>query len=139
MKGPMRYLGAAPCPPDFDHLVALAPASPGSLAGNERSFPVCRLRRSDVADEPAPRLLKFTIRADPRLFGDEFRGIGTRQAEGNLWKAGDEPEAMLFGVSFIARNQILLNTIHIAEPGKITRSQLANGLSIETYPIPVSL
>jgi hypothetical protein len=38
----------------------------------------------------------------------------------------------------MTRDRILLNTIHIARPGKSTRSVLANGLSISTNQVQAS-
>ena len=47
-------------------------------------------------------------------------------------------DALLLGVSFVTRDRILLNTIHIARPGRSTRSALAKGLSISTDQVPAS-
>lgn len=57
-------------------------------------------------------------------------------AEGNIWQAGGEPDALILGISFQTKERILLNTLHIARPDKKTSSKLDQGLSIITYPLP---
>jgi hypothetical protein len=104
----------------------------------QTSFAVCRLRRSDIPNEPEQRLLKFTLRANAKIFGDDFATLGTQEIEGDIWKAGGDPDALLLGVSFVTRDRILLNTIHIARPGRSARSVLAKGLSISTDQVPAS-
>ena len=99
------------------------------------SFPVCRARRSDTRDDPA-KILRFSFRADAKDFGQKFAALGTRQIEGNIWKAGGESDAILLGVSFTTRDSILLNTIHIVRPGKTTRTVLTDALSIVTSRVP---
>lgn len=57
----------------------------------------------------------------------------TETLEGTIWQAGADPDDILLGVSFLAHDQVLLNTIHITKPGKSTESNLDAGLVIKTY------
>jgi len=55
--------------------------------------------------------------------------------EGNIWQAGADPGVILFGVSFSTKEQVLLNTIHIAEPSKESASEIDRGLIVRTFPV----
>ena len=70
--------------------------------------------------------------------GHTFQGgrrtRSTDTIEGDIWQAGGEKDALILGISFDANNQTLLNTLHIARPGKQTSSDLGKGLSITTHP-----
>ena len=70
-------------------------------------------------------------------FQNEYRTRSTDSIEGDFWQAGGEPDALILGISFDTGKQILLNTLHIARPGRQTSSELDNGLFITTYPVPV--
>ena len=71
--------------------------------------------------------------------GHTFQGThDTKKSEtieGTIWQAGADPDDILLGVSFVAHDQVLLNTIHIVRPGKPTESKLDTGLVIKTYPL----
>jgi hypothetical protein len=71
------------------------------------------------------------------LFQGEYRTHSTDSIEGDIWQAGGEPDALILGISFDTKKQILLNTLHVARPDKQTSSELDKGLFITTYPIPV--
>jgi hypothetical protein len=72
-----------------------------------------------------------------RTFQGKYRTRTTDSIEGDIWQAGGEPDALILGISFDTGKQILLNTLHIANPGKQTSSQLDKDLFITTYPVPV--
>jgi hypothetical protein len=78
------------------------------------SFPACAKRRADSRTEREHKTLVFRFEESATLIGEEFRGLGTRTIEGNIWRAGSEADAILLGVSFVTGKRILLNTIHIA-------------------------
>jgi hypothetical protein len=99
------------------------------------AFPACRMRRGEIPDESPQKVLVFSFQGSAGLFGAEFRRLGTRDIEGNIWRAGGEPDAILLGVSFATPDQILLNSIHIATARKASRSALARGLIIATSPV----
>lgn len=73
--------------------------------------------------------------------GHNFQGeYPTRSAdriEGDIWQAGGDPDDLILGISFASAKQILLNTVHIARPGKQTSSELDKGLFITTDSVPV--
>ena len=52
--------------------------------------------------------------------------------EGNIWEAGSESDSVLLGISFSTKDQVLLNTLHIAEMGRTSSSELAPGLIVKT-------
>jgi hypothetical protein len=102
----------------------------------QASFPACAMRREEkLALEEPQRILAFFFQAPASLFGNEYKRLGTRRIEGNIWEAGSDPDAILLGVSFDTGNQILLNTIHVAEIDKPTQTTLASGLIIRTRSV----
>ncbi len=52
----------------------------------------------------------------------------------SFWQAGADPDALLIGVSFVASDTILMNTIHISHLNKRESSEIAKGLVVVTYP-----
>jgi hypothetical protein len=99
------------------------------------------MHRSDIEPEKPQRILKFYFKAKCSIFksGEDssldslFESFGKRRIEGNIWEAGKDPNDIIFGVSFVAKNQIMLNGIHIAEIKKASKTDLAVGLIIKTY------
>ena len=69
------------------------------------------------------------------LFDSQYRARGTDTIEGEIWQAGGETDALVLGVSFATKKQILLNTLHVASPDKKTSTELDKGLYITTYPV----
>ena len=93
------------------------------------TFSACSMPRSSIVPEPKQRGLEFTLPAK----GNQRLKVPTKiPVEGNIWEAGSDPDAILVGVSFATKDQVLLNTLHIAEMGKTTTSQLARGLFVVT-------
>jgi hypothetical protein len=70
--------------------------------------------------------------AGGHLFQGKYRTRSTDSIEGDIWQAGGEPGALSLGISFDTKNQILLNTLHIARPDTQTSSELHKGLFITT-------
>ena len=66
------------------------------------------------------------------FFQGKYRTRSTDSIEGDIWQAGGEPGALSLGISFDTKNQILLNTLHIARPDTQTSSELHKGLFITT-------
>jgi hypothetical protein len=73
--------------------------------------------------------------AGGHLFQGEYRTRSTDSIKGDIWRAGGEPDELILGIVFDTKNQILLNTLHIARPDRQTSSQLDKGLFIITYPV----
>jgi hypothetical protein len=96
------------------------------------SFPICQLRRRDIPVELGQkRLVFFLEKSEKRSFLGEPKGV---RIEGNIWKAGGDPDAIILSVSFDTKERVWLNTLHIAYPEKASKSVLARGLVIKTYP-----
>src|SRR3954451_6260577 len=55
-----------------------------------------------------------------RIFQAKYRTRTTDSIEGDIWQSGGEADALILGISFDSGKQILLNTLHIANPGKAT-------------------
>jgi hypothetical protein len=94
-------------------------------------LPICR-GRCDAEDGQ----MKFYF-AGGHLFQGEYRTHSTDAIEGDIWQAGGEDDALILGISFSTKKQVLLNTLHIAKPDKLTSSELDTGLSITSDPVPV--
>ncbi len=94
-------------------------------------FPICLGSR-----ETEDGRVRFHF-AGGHLFQDEYLTRPTDSIEGEIWQAGREPDALILGISFNTKKQVLLNTLHIARPEKQTSSELDKGLLITTHPIPV--
>jgi hypothetical protein len=75
--------------------------------------------------------------AGGHLFQGEYRTRSTDSIEGDIWQAGGESDALILGISFDTKKQILLNTLHVATPDKQISVELDKGLFITTYPVPV--
>jgi len=95
------------------------------------SFPVCPI--GDRSEEVDKRVA-FSLKGG-HVFQGEYRTTPTQTIEGNIWQAGTDPGTILFGISFSTKKQVLLNTIHIAKPGKVSVSEIDPGLTVRTFPI----
>jgi hypothetical protein len=105
------------------------------------SFPVCPIndyseKVKDLlsARETPGHKLVFSFKGG-RVFQGEYRTTPTQTIEGNVWQAGTNPGAILLGVSFTTDKQVLLNTIHVAEQGRASTSEIDPGLTVRTFPI----
>ena len=98
------------------------------------SFRACRMMRTDANGEREGKAKAFRF-VGGHTFQGTYRTTKQEQIEGSIWQAGADPDDILLGVSFVAHNQILLNTIHIVRPGKSTQSELDAGVVIKTYPM----
>jgi hypothetical protein len=98
------------------------------------SFRVCRMERTDANTEGQRKIRMFHF-SGGHTFQNKYRTAIQEQIKGNLWQAGADPDAILLGISFIAHDQVLLNSIHIVKPDKPTQSVLDRDLVIKTYPM----
>jgi hypothetical protein len=98
------------------------------------SFPVCPI--TDLSQEVGgqQKTVAFSFKGG-HVFQGEYHTAMTQTIEGNIWQAGTDPGAILFGVSFSSQNQILLNTIHVAKPRSQSTSEIDRGLIVSTSPI----
>ena len=99
------------------------------------SIPICAMDRSNIEPEHPQKILQFSFEAECGIFGSEFKLLGVRHIEGNIWEAGSDPDDVLLGVSFASEEQVFLNTVHIALAKKAAKTNLAQGLYIKSYPL----
>ena len=69
------------------------------------------------------------------IFQDKHRTQRTQIIEGNIWPAGSDPGAVLFGLSFATEHQLLLNTVHVAKADRESRSEIDRGMWVRTFPV----
>ena len=55
--------------------------------------------------------------------------------EGNVWQAGADPDALILGLSFSSQRKIYMNTLHMATPDIVKRTEIEHGLIITTKTI----
>ena len=73
--------------------------------------------------------------AGGHLFQGKYHTHSTDSIKGDIWQAGGESDALILGISFDTKNQILLNTLHIAKPDTQASSELDKNIVITTYPV----
>jgi len=98
------------------------------------SFPICPVDSSSTEKEPRPKIVAFFMKGG-NVFQGKYRTTPSQKIEGNIWQAGADPGAIIFGVSFAAKNQILLNTIHVAKVNNESKSEIDFGIIVRTFPI----
>jgi hypothetical protein len=72
-------------------------------------------------------------------FQGQYHTKESDKIEGDIWQAGADPDTMLLGLSFATKDQVLLNTIHIAKPGKVSQTKVDSGIVVKTYPLRIEL
>jgi hypothetical protein len=97
----------------------------------QSSFPICPI--PDRSKEVEKRLV-FSFKGG-HVFQGEYPTTPTQTIEGNIWQAGADPGAILLGISFSTKKQVLLNTIHVAKAGRASVSEIDPGLTVRTIPI----
>jgi len=100
----------------------------------DATLPLCDVTPSERSQRAEQRRLRFFFTTDAGLFGDEFRHLGVRRIEGNVWEAGGDADQIILGLSFQIPEQILLNTLHLAAESQRSTSDLARGLTSSTSP-----
>lgn len=100
----------------------------------QSTFRACRMQRSDARNGSRGKTEIFRFPGG-HTFQNTYGTTKREQVECNIWQAGADPDDMLLGVSFVAHNQVLLNTVHIVRPGRRTQSKLDPDVVIKTYPI----
>jgi hypothetical protein len=94
------------------------------------NFGIC-----DASDYPQPmkgqRTLVFKIAGPHKsLFGEPRK----ETLEGNVWQAGRDPDGIVLGVSFAGPKRVWLNSLHVLDPNKASKTVLARGLVVRTAP-----
>ena len=100
-------------------------------------FRICSLERGGPQSSDQSNIKAFYF-SGGHTFQGEHHTNKTERIEGDIWQAGADPDALLLGVSFMTKKQVLLNTLHIARPGKTTKSEIDTGIVVRTYPLESS-
>ena len=101
-------------------------------------FPICRLTNDTSS---LRRELTFTFNAARDIIWKGYRsdtGERTRAArpfEVSVWQAGADKLGPLLGIAITSRDTIFMNSIHIAWADSAATTELAEGLTVTTYPI----
>ena len=100
------------------------------------SVSICQL---DSAPSKRHPTVVFDFRGG-QVFKGEYRTTGRDTIEGNIWQAGADADDLLFGLSFVnkSKNQVLLNTVHIAYPDRASTTKIGRDMIIKTFPQPKS-
>ena len=98
------------------------------------SFPICPTSERSKEADRQQRIVAFTFKGG-HVFQGEYHTTRRQTIDGNIWLAGTDPGAILFGISFSIKKQVLLNTIHVAKPGRESASEIDRGLIVRTFPI----
>jgi hypothetical protein len=81
----------------------------------EPHFRACRMKRTVANTEREQKARRsFHFPGGPTFQG-LYHTKNTEIIEGSIWQAGADPDDILLGVSFLVHDQVLLNTIHIAD------------------------
>jgi len=95
------------------------------------SFPICQI--SDRSKE-TDKSVAFTFKGGHNFQG-EYHTTPAQTIEGDIWQADADTDDILLGISFTTRKQILLNTIHIARPDRVCRTEIDRGIVVRTFPV----
>ncbi len=98
-------------------------------------FPICRSETNVASKRGMRKKFSFHFRVDTKIFGKEFAALGVKNVEGDVWQAGKDPRLIVLGISFMTKSYVLLNSIHLVWPDRISKTNLAEGLILETHPV----
>jgi len=98
------------------------------------SFPVCPISDLGKTKERPQKVMAFSFRGG-HTFQGEYHTVRSQKIAGNIWQAGTDPGVILLGFSFSTKEQVLLNTVHIARPGIGSKSEIDHGLVVRTFPL----
>jgi hypothetical protein len=102
------------------------------------TFPLCKMRRSEIKPEPQQRVLAFRFVALPRRFRAGNKETEPVPITCAIWEAGADATSIRLGVQFATEDQSLLNTNHPARAGVETRTERVRGLLMTTRPVKKS-
>ena len=101
------------------------------------SFPTCKTTNAPADDrDHKQKIVAFTFKGGHRFQG-EYQTSSAEMVEGNIWQAGADADGLVLGVSFVSnkQNQILLNTVKIAQPDRRSVEEVDPSVFVETYPV----
>ena len=80
------------------------------------TFPICRASNPPQAKQQ--KIVPFFFRGG-HVFQGQYSTRRTKTIEGNVWKAGADPEAIVVGVSFATERRVLLEYTTRRESGRV--------------------
>lgn len=106
------------------------------------SIPTCQWERrfeigkASFTFTPHRPIVWYGYRSDP---GDSTKDPGDKTPtnatfEIDLWQAGGESDVIELGFSAAARDGLHMNSIHLLSPKKLSKTTMAPGLVLETWP-----
>jgi len=95
---------------------------------------ICQMYRKDADSKPTQKRRMFNL-SGGHTFQNTYHTKETEEIEGNIWQAGADPDDLLLGLSFSTKDQVLLNTIHILNPSKASKTNIDTGMVVKTYPV----
>lgn len=103
------------------------------------TFPVCRAERDSASQQGQHGRIELTWRADRAITWEGYREKSERTTpntplEVDIWQAGADANWLTLGVSVVAGDRILMNTVHIAHPDRRDDSGVASGFTVRTSP-----
>ncbi len=101
------------------------------------SFPICKTTEAPRSPDGKQKILAFTFKGG-RVFQGEYHTTVAETVDGNIWQAGADADDLILGVSFATKQQILLNTVHIARPDRPSAEQVDTGIVVATFQISPS-
>ena len=106
----------------------------GKVVSNAR-FPVRMAARSEIKPEQKQKILEYNFILKKKK-GRNFNDVSHGSVEGNIWEAGMEKNGIIFGISWVTGNQVILNTLHFAQIDKLEADEIAPGVNFKTYWLP---
>jgi hypothetical protein len=93
---------------------------------------ICRRERTQI-----PRThWKFTFTPAVRVVWSNDSTTLGESVSGDIWQAGGESDALLLGVSIVAHNRILANTIHVASASTFSTTPIGDIIVVRTMLLP---
>ena len=107
------------------------------------SFPLCRAPREGPESQGQAGRIEFSFTARRIIVWRGYRETSDRSRPGqaldvNIWQAGADPQAVTLGISVTTADRILMNMVHVAHSDRRDESTIAPGLTLTTYPTPVT-
>jgi hypothetical protein len=100
---------------------------------HRKTVQFCHSRHAQTRQRHFVPMMTFTVPGG-RTFQGEYRTTHSENIRADVWQASADTDAVVLGVSFSLKRQILLNTLHVLMQGKASTVTLDSGLTISSYP-----
>jgi hypothetical protein len=98
-------------------------------------FPVSRAARGEIKPEQKQEIFSYNFILS-RKRGRSFNDVSSGRVEGNIWEAGGEKDGIIFGISWVTDNRVILNTLHYALLDKVEAVEIAPNVYFKSYWLP---